>query len=281
MKKYIPFGAFCALLSSFSAVRADFSYDFNTAVGGDLPGGDVSVVNFAPQAGWSISDSAENLSFVAEVPDPAYGAHTVGLGGYYEFANDPVVNLTHSVGESLDGNTYSIDFAIINQLSTGPSPFDSTDPDDNFAIFIRGTGFDLTLSIDAPGGTDTGARDVSFTGSATTGTLTASDGATPAFYKLTIDFKANGTNLDYFARIDDGLGSGGSGYVGTLIGQFDATIDTIGASYIAGDGNPANSGSNYMLIDNINFAATPAVPESGTAALGLLALGAMGMRRRR
>lgn len=267
-KKYLPLAICLASLALTASSKADFSFDFNSYT--PSPG-----VNFAPQDGWTLSTPDSEISALFAVS--GYGQSAL-LGGLVGTPTTTAYNLTHSVSEVLANKTLSLDFSVFNRSTITGAEFDNSDPDDTFTINLGGSGgFAYELTI-APGAVEDDTRSISMTGSATTGAIVASDLASLSFYSLSIEFIANGPDLDYIAKI---VGSSSATYTGTIAGQAGATLETIGAGWnIDGVGLPEDVyGYNSLVLDNISMAVT--VPETSVGALSLLAMGAMGLRRRR
>lgn len=281
-KKFLPFGICLASLAMISASKADFSYNFNSATPTNPPNG----VNFAPQDNWTITVPGYSVSSLATVGS----SQAVLLGGLVASApvdpdnNDAITTgaytLSRTVSEVLTGKTYSLDFSVFNRSTITGLDFDNTDFDDTFTINLGGSnGFSYELAITPPAGTDNDIRDISMTGSTTTGGIVASDLASLSVYKFEISFVDNGADLDYVAKI---IGSSSAGYVGKIVGQAGATLESIGFGWDITSGDFASEyGFNGLMIDNINFTDTPVVPETSAGILSLLAMGAMGLRRRR
>ncbi|RYD32594.1 MAG: hypothetical protein EOP86_15330 [Verrucomicrobiaceae bacterium] len=261
MKKILSFGVLCSLLSLPAVSKADFLIDFNSAV---ATGG---TANFGPQNGWTINDPTEDVSFL--VPVAGFG-QSVALGGYLSAPSVGAVNLTQSASETLAGGTFSVDFALVNSDDADPGSF--FEADDSFTIGLAGTnGFSYALSLIPTGAED--IREILSTNSTDTGGIQTSDYANPAFYSLSISFTANGADLDYVALI---TGSTSGSFTGTIPGAAASQLTAFGIGFDATSPDPADAGSNFLLVDNFAF-----VPEAGTAALSLMAIGALGLRRRR
>ncbi|MDB6134156.1 MAG: hypothetical protein JWM59_2399 [Verrucomicrobiales bacterium] len=261
MKKILSLGVLCSLFALPAVSKADFLYNFNSAT----PNG--GTANFAPQDGWSINDSTEDLSFLVET---APGDNAVALGGYLSAPSVGAVNLTHTAGETLDGGTFSVDFALINRDSTDPGNF--FNEDDSFSINLSGTeGLNYTLTL-IPSATEN-IREILSTNSTDTGGILTNDATDAGSYTLSISFTASGADLNYVAQV---IGSTTGTFTGTLAGAATSQLTSFGVTFDTTDPNPANAGSNYILVDNFAF-----VPEAGTAALSLMAVGALSLRRRR
>lgn len=279
-KKYLSLGICLASLALATASKADFSYNFNSATPTNPPNG----ANFAPQDNWSITVPGYSVSALATVGS----SQAVLFGGLLavdpvDSTNDAITtgsyNLTRPVSEVLSGKTYSLDFSLFNRSTLPGFEFGNDDFDDSFSITLAGTnGFAYEMSITPPVSEDD-TRNISMTGSTTTGGIVASDLNSLSVYKFEISFVDNGANLDYVARI---IGSSSATYTGTFVGQAGAVLNTIGFGWDITAADFANGyGYNGLVIDNINYVDTPVVPETSAGILGLLAMGAMGLRRRR
>ncbi|MES2706565.1 MAG: hypothetical protein V4726_08180 [Verrucomicrobiota bacterium] len=266
MKKLAPL-TLCLLLAGLTQQsHAAYSENFDTATG----------TNFAPQLGWTINDPTSEVSFVVGVAAPYI--QSVALGGFQSAPAMDTVSLSHSLSETLSGQTFKVDFAVINRDTGNPGDFFAGD--DSFSISLTGAGgFVFELSIDPTlGGPTIDSKAISLTGNAAGGFIEASDYNTPAYYTMSVDFTAVGTALNYSARF---FGSTTATLTGSLPGQATAVAGQISASFDVAAGDPADSGSNFMLIDNIDIAPTPVIPEAGASVLSLLSLGMLTLRRRR
>ena len=241
---------------------AAVSINFNSAVVNPP----ASVANFAPQLGWTISDLSEDLSFVMGVSSYGAAGKSVGLGGFYEAPTGASVRLSTAVSETLASQTFRVDLALINRYAADPGVF--FNEDDRFAIVLS-DGTDL-LRVSFSPTPDENSRRVAVNGTPLTPFgIVASDYNNPQWYTLGISFTPRGADLDYSLT----MAGGSITNSGTLLGKAGATLSGLAVDF---DRLGATTGSNFLLVDNFSV-----VPEPTVGITALMALGLMGMRRRR
>lgn len=241
---------------------AAVSINFNSAVVSPP----ASTANFAPQLGWTINDPNADLSFVMDVSSYGGAGKSVGLGGFYEVPTGSSVRLSTAVSEPLASQTFRVDLALINRYAASPGSF--FNEDDRFAIVLS-DGTDLLRVSFSPTTIENNRRvAVNGTDLAPSGIL-ASDYNTPLWYTLGISFAPRGLDLDYSLT----MAGGGITSSGTLPGKAGATLTGLAVDF---NRLGAIAGSNFLLVDNFSV-----VPEPTVGITALMALGLMGMRRRR
>lgn len=267
MKFSILSGVCSAALLLTGSAQAALVANFDSAV--VTPASPASAANFAPQAGWTISDPALDLSFIQS--GSAYGGtgQSVGLGGFYEVPAGTTVRLSRAVSEVLAFSVFSVDLALINRYALDAGNF--FNEDDRFGLVLIDAGGEL-LNIDFSPTASENFRQVFVNGTGLTPNgILASDYNTPLWYSLKMTFTANGMDLDYTVS----LANGGITYNGSLAGKASTTLTGIGFDFDVLGATGANAGSNYLLIDNVS------IPEPSVTLTGLLGLGLLGARRRR
>ena len=267
MKFSILSGVCSAALLLTGSAQAALVANFDSAV--VTPASPTSAANFAPQAGWTISDPALDLSFIQT--GSAYGGtgQSIGLGGFYAVPAGTTVRLSRVVSESLASSVFSVDLALINRYAADANNFFNND--DRFGLVLFDAGGDL-LNIDFSPTATENIRQVSVNGTGLTPNgILAGDYNTPQWYTLAMTFTANGLNLDYSVS----LAGGSITYNGSLAGKASTTLTGIGVDFDVLGATGADAGSNYLLLDNIS------IPEPSVTLTGLLALGLLGARRRR
>ena len=243
---------------------AAVSINFNSAVVNPVP--PASAANFAPQLAWTISDPRVDLSFVLGVSSYGAAGKSVGLGGFYEDPTGASVRLSTAVSESLASKTFSVDLALINRFAANPGSF--LNEDDRFAIVLS-DGTDL-LRVSFSPTPDENSRRVAVNGTPLTPFgIVASDYNNPQWYTLGISFTPRGLDLDYSLT----MAGGSITNSGTLPNKSGATLSGLAVDF---DRLGATAGSNFLLVDNFSV-----VPEPTVGITGLMALGLIGLRRRR
>ena len=233
--------------------------------------------NFAPQGGWVISNTDDQLSF--GVPAGGVYGDTVALGGFFSTPATVSTKLSRPISEPALGGAgkgyFKVDFSLINGNAADSSNF--FNQDDTFGFSLSDSGGTL-LSIDFAPTSDEGFRKINLAtlgGGApnlTNQGVVPSDFASPAFYTLYLNFAAEGADLKYTGSISGVILPN---FSGIIAGKASTTFTEIGINYLVTDADTNNAGSNFILVDNIS------IPEPTVTLTGLMSLGLLSLRRRR
>ena len=267
MKKILFTLPLLALMLTPVVTQAAYTTNFDGAV---TNGG---TANFADQDGWTINDGEIDLSFIQTGSAYTVGSgQSIGLGGFYAAPTTTSVSVSRSISETLWYSRFSVDFAIINSYApNGANSF--FEQDDTFGFSFSDAGGEiLTVDFAPTALVENNIRKVTVLGvDVPVNGIVATDYNSPGWYTLGMTFAANGADLDYFGT----LANGSVTFNGTLAGKANAIATKLSVNFDVADVDPANAGSNYILVDNIS------IPEPTSLMSVLLAVGLLGARRRR
>ena len=267
MKKILYTLPLLALMLTSVVSQAAYTTDFESAV---LNGG---TANFADQEGWTINDTAVDLSFIQIGSAYTVGSgQSIGLGGFYAAPGTTSVSLSRTISQTLSISAFSVDFAFINSNvpNEGNGFFEE---DDTFGFaFSDARGEILTVDFAPTSVEENNIRTLVVLGvDVPVNGIVASDYNSPAWYTLGMTFAANGADLDYFGT----LANGSITFNGTLAGKANTIATKLAVNFDIADPDPSFAGSSYILVDNIS------IPEPTSLMSVLLAAGLLGARRRR